>query len=123
MDSQHESFERVVEAKAFPKAVKANNAEIPIYLWNDQIITPGVTHERWDVALTAFRKLGHRWFLRGLLCDCVKHVCKTHITSWKKPRRTKDGELTELGRDVQDIAGIPWHATQTYWFKFYAGSK
>jgi hypothetical protein len=103
VDSQHESLEKAVEAKAFAKAVKADDAKVPIYLWNEQIIAPCVTQEQRDAALTALRKLGHRWFLRGLLCDCVEHVRKTHITSWKKPRRTNDGELTELGNDVQAI--------------------
>ncbi len=123
MDSQHESLEKVVKAKAFAKAVKADNAEISIYLWNKRIIAPSVTQEQRDAALTVLRKLGHRWFLRGLLRDCVEHVHKTHVTSWKKPRRTKDGELMELGSDVQAIAGILWHATQTNWFKFHAGLK
>ncbi len=123
MDSQHESLEKVVEAKAFAKAVKADDAEVPIYLWNEWIIAPGVTQEERDAALKALRKLGHRWLLHGLLRDCVKHVHKTHLTSWKKPRRTNDGELTELGSDVQAIAGIHWHATQTDWFEFPTGSK
>ena len=84
MDSQHESLEKVVKAKAFAKAVKADNAEISIYLWNKRIIAPSVTQEQRDAALTVLRKLGHRWFLHGLLHDCVKHVRKTHVTSWKK---------------------------------------
>jgi hypothetical protein len=86
VDSQHESLEKAVKAKALAKAVKADDPEVLIYLWNKRIIAPGVTQEQRDAALTALRKLEHRWFLSGLLHDCVKHVCKTHVTSWKKPR-------------------------------------
>jgi hypothetical protein len=34
VDSQHESLKKVVKAKAFAKAMKADDAEVPIYLWN-----------------------------------------------------------------------------------------
>ena len=54
----------------------------------------------------------------------VSSMCARHtLPAGKKPRRTNDGELTELGSDVQAIAGILWHATQTNWFKFHAGLK
>ncbi len=64
--------------------MKADDAEVLTYLCNERIIAPGVTQEQCDAALMALRKLGHRWFLHGLLHDCVKHVRKTHVTSWKK---------------------------------------
>jgi hypothetical protein len=33
------------EAKEFAKAIKADNAEIPVYLWNDRIWSPGIIRE------------------------------------------------------------------------------
>ncbi len=35
IDSQHDSLEKVDKAKAFAKAVKADDAGVPVHLWND----------------------------------------------------------------------------------------
>jgi hypothetical protein len=66
MYSQREAVEKMDEAKAYAKAVKADDAEVPLHLWNERIRDPGVTQEKHDAALTAFQKLGHHWFLQGL---------------------------------------------------------
>ena len=78
IDAQLESVEKVDEAKAYAKAVKADDMEVPLHLWNKRIRSPGVTREKRDAALTAFRKLGHRWFLRGLTRDCSVYMWRTH---------------------------------------------
>jgi hypothetical protein len=39
-----------------------------------------------------------------------------------KVRRTKNGHLTEFGRDREAIAGILWHSVHTSWFEFNAGT-
>jgi hypothetical protein len=46
IDSQLDSLEKVVQAKAFSKAVKVDDADVPIYLWNDWVRAPGITIER-----------------------------------------------------------------------------
>ena len=80
--------------------MKADDADIPTYLWNDRVKAPGISKEKRDVALTGFRKLGLRVFLRGLVKDCVAHMKKAHGAGWMgKPRQHRDGGLTELGRD------------------------
>jgi hypothetical protein len=65
---------------------------------------PGITEARRDVALEGFRKIGHMWFLRGLVQDCVSYIRTLHGTSWLKPRHAKDGELTTLGKDKHIVA-------------------
>jgi len=123
MDAQLDSLQKIAEAKEFAKAVKADDAEVPKYLWNDRVrCPPDVTKAQRDIALEAFRKLEHRWFLRGLVRDCLAYMHTTHGTMWEKPRRSKDGELTKLGKDREAIASILWHSVNTSWFDYHAGS-
>ena len=72
IDAQLEALRKIKEAKEFAKAVKSDDVEIPVYLWNDRIRSPGMSKETQDAALTAFRKLGHHWFMRGLVWDCTE---------------------------------------------------
>ena len=64
-DAQRELFLKVEEAKEFAKTVKADDAEIPLFLWNNRIKAPGVTKERRDTTLDSFES----WALRGLCRD------------------------------------------------------
>ncbi len=122
VDAQLKAVEKVDEAKAYAKAVKADDAEVPLHLWNERIRSPGVLREKRDAALTAFWKLGHRWFLRSLARDCSMHMRRTHGGNWHtRPQSWHDGELTKVGKDPRAIGGILWHATHTNWFEFHAG--
>ena len=62
IDSQRNSLEKVDKAKAFAKAVKADDAGVPVHLWNDRIRTPlGVTQER----KTELSKAFESWAIGG----------------------------------------------------------
>ena len=124
INSQHDSLEKVGEAKAFAKAVMADDAGVPVLLWNDRIRTPlGITQEQRDQALEGFRKLGHRWYLRSLLCDCVDYLKMTHGPSWKKKTRcNKEGHLTKFGKDRRAMEEMLCHSAHTSWFYYHAGS-
>ncbi len=97
VDLQLESLQKIKEAKEFAKAVKADNAEIPVYLWNDRIRSPGIIREERDAALTRFRKLGHQVFMRGLVCDCTEYMQRTYGPTWGPMPRRRDGTPTGLG--------------------------
>ncbi len=97
VDSQLESLQKIKEAKEFAKAVKVDDAEIPVYLWNDRIRSPGIIREEQDAALTRFRKLGHQVFMRGLVCDCTEYMRLTHGPTWGFMPRRRDGTPTKLG--------------------------
>ncbi len=123
-DAQLESLQRIEEAKEFAKAVKADDAEILVHLWNDRVKAPGISKEKQDAALTGFQKLGLHLFLRGLVKDCAAHMKEAHGPDWMgKPRQQRDGVLTELGRDQSAMASLPWHSTHTNWFEFNTGSR
>ncbi len=107
VDTQHGALVKIVEAKAFAKAVKADEAEVPVYLWNNWIKTPSsITEAQRDKALDILRKLGHRWFLRRLLWDCLAYIRGIHGIKWTQLRRIKDGHVTKFGWDLEAIAGI-----------------
>jgi hypothetical protein len=70
---------KIVEAKAFAKAIKADDAAVPVYLWNNRIKTPSsITKAQKEKALKILRKLCHRWFLRRLLRDCLAYIRGIH---------------------------------------------
>ncbi len=123
-DAQVESLQRIEEAKEFVKAVKADNADIPVYLWNERFKSPGISKEKQDAPLTGFQKLGLRLFMCGLVEDCIAHMKEAHGPAWMgKSRRHQDGVLTELGRDQAGIVNLLWHSIHTNWFEFNAGSR
>ncbi len=82
IDAQLKSLRKIKEAKEFAKAVKSDDAEIPVYLWNDRIRSPGMSQETRDAALMAFRKLGHRLFMKGLVQDCTSYMGRVHGPAW-----------------------------------------
>ncbi len=120
---QREALEKVVQAKAFTKAVKANDADVPIYLWNDRVRASGVSKDWRDAALDVLRKFCLRRWLRSLMEDCLAYVRRTYGSTWGGTRRTKEGHLTRLGRDRQALSGVLWHAAHTSCFEYPAGSR
>jgi hypothetical protein len=122
-NAQWEALEKVADAKAFAKAVKADDAEVPVYLWNERIRASGVMIAKQDAALTVLWKLGHRWFLCRLVQDCIMYLHGVHGANWLAARwKRENRESTEIGKDQEAITGTVWHNTHTNWFEFHAGS-
>ena len=123
VDAQHTALQLVNEAKDYAKAVKADDAEIPVYLWNNRIPAVGATAEALGSALTSLRKLGWRWYIKVLLRDCIRYMREEHGDNWpSKPRYAREG-ITEVSKDQSSIVKLLWHSTQTDWFEYNAGSK
>ncbi len=124
INSQREALEKVVQAKAFAKAVKANDADVPIYLWNNRVRASGVSKDWRDAALkVVLWKFCLRCWLRSLMEDCLAYVRRTYGSTWGGTCHTKEGHLTWLGRDLQALSGVLWHAAHTSWFEYTAGSR
>jgi hypothetical protein len=123
-NAQRESLRLVEEAKAYARAVKADDAEVPTHLRDDRISAPEIPKEQQDRALAGLRKLGFQWFWRVLMKDCAAFVRKRHGEHWREGGRRQDGKgpLTELGKDLRAIASMLWHANHTTWFEFNTGS-
>ncbi len=123
VDSQLESLRKIKEAKEFSKAVKADDAKIPVYLWNDRIRSPGILKDRRDTALAGFRKLGQRVFMQGLGRGCLRHMQRSYGSQWARLPWSKDGEPTNMGRDREAMVSLLWHSARTDWFEYHSGSR
>ena len=77
------------ESKDFTRAVRADDAEIPIHLWNDRVRAPGVSKERRDKALVGLRKLRSRWFRKVLLRDRSAYLASAYGADWERQPRRK----------------------------------
>ncbi len=123
INAQNTALRLVDEAKAYAKAVKADDAGIPMQLWNDRISFAGVGSEVRGVALTALCKLGWLWFMKSLMRDCIGFMKEMHGADWeRRPRKGREG-ITELGRGQTAIMSLLWYSAQTDWFEYTAGSR
>jgi len=77
-DAQRESLRLVEESKDVARAVKADDVEIPIHLWNDRVKAPVISKERRYKALVGLRKLGFRRFRKVLLRDCSAYLASAY---------------------------------------------
>ena len=122
IDAQLDALRKVKQAKEFAKATKADDAEIPVYLWNMRV--EGVDCEaRRDKALVGLRKWGLHMFLRALRRDAGAYLSDTYGEEWWLKPRKEGNKPTPLSRDQHAIANMIWHATHSNWFEFKAGSR
>ena len=121
-DSLLDSLRRVREEKETAKAVKADDARVPVEYWNDAIKTFASPEER-EQQLTFYRSRGWSKFVRHLTSDCYSHLAEKYGEEWAKLPRKKNGKLTPLGVDQHAICHIIWHATNTTWFEYLAGTR
>ena len=122
IDTQLESLNRIKEAKEFAKAVKADDAEVPVYLWNERIKSSANEEDR-DRALAGFRKFGLSLFIKALRRDAVQYLRDTYGDWMGAKRKNNDGTLTSLGKDLRGISHMLQHTTHTNWFEYLAGSR
>ena len=64
------------------KAVKADDAEVPIHLWNRFIARDREVDEELTKALEVIRNFALRKYRRKLTRDCVEHVQKIYGERW-----------------------------------------
>ena len=77
INPQLDSLWRTLGAKELPKATKGGDRVIPVYLWN-QRIKGCADPEKWDKALTGFRRFGMLLFLKSLRCDSICYLVETY---------------------------------------------
>lgn len=100
------------------KAVKADNAEVPIKLWNNKIVR-GDSNEKQDHALEIIRNtIMIRWYRRSVYKSFLSYMRKTHGKGWTlKLIRARQQRMTEsdifkdgkVGTDaLRRILGATW---------------
>jgi hypothetical protein len=123
-----EAEENLREAKENKKAAKADDAEVPVKVWND-VIKEGsnprddLGEERFRQAADVLREWGLKRFWKKLRSDCIKRLRKNHGKDWSTlPRKKKNGQPTRLGVEIHALSSIMWHATEGSWFEYHSGS-
>ena len=119
-DAQRDSLHKVEEAKDYSKAVKHDDANIPLHLWNDRVKAGDTPREKVDWALDVFRKVLLRWYMRRLTRDCVAHMREAHGKEWMTRSRSP---TSNLEKDREAIAGLLWHSSRADWFEYHSGSR
>jgi hypothetical protein len=122
VDSQLDYLWKVQEAKEFT-AVKADDVEIPIQLWNNRVMSDSIPQWSRDIALHRFRLLGYKWFRQLLTQDATTYMRCTHGDDWGTGPWVEYGQMTKLGKDWAAIAGMLWHTSHTSWFENHVGLR
>jgi hypothetical protein len=117
------ALQAIDEAKIGQKAVKADDAEVPVHLWDLRIIGPNAEESKVK-AIGGFRQFGLRMFWKGLFRDCIDRLYRKFGVKWHTmPRKNESGKFTKLGKEVDAVQNLLWHATEANWFEYHAGSK
>mmetsp|Transcript_11711 Transcript_11711/g.19385 ORF Transcript_11711/g.19385 Transcript_11711/m.19385 type:complete len:1450 (-) Transcript_11711:1434-5783(-) len=125
------SVDSIAEDKKFSKAVKSDDAEVPVHLWNDRLFNTKVNSNNTASssepsrvnAANKLRELGLRMYRRSLRKDCLTRVNTRFGKGWQTaPRHKPDGTLTELGIELHALTNILWYAGEATWFEHKSGS-
>jgi len=121
--ASRETLEQITKATIGLKAVKADDAKVPVYLWDRRIVGEDPTSAK-ARALRGFRKFGLRMFWKCLWEDCRYRLHSKWGATWfNLPVRSKSGKLTNIGREREAMRNLLWHATEASWFEYKAGSR
>jgi hypothetical protein len=116
-------LETIADSTVGKKAVKADDAAVPVHLWNDRINTP-TGAESTQGCLEGCRELELRVFRRALYLDCLDYLQATYGEDWQTLEQKKGQyRLTKLGKDTEAVRNILWHASETSFFEYHAGSR
>lgn len=107
------------------KAVRADDAAVPVTLWDMRIAgsQPEVARTK---AFTGFRSFGRRLFHRAIYLDCMEQVAAEFGSDWfaRDLQRVDDkGKWTKLGWMLSGIRNLMWHVDNTNFFEYSSGSK
>jgi hypothetical protein len=102
------------------KAVKADDAEVPVYLWDNRILqqTASVEERR---ALNTLRRFALQTYRRRLLKDCVQDLKARHGDAWSVGGT--NGRKPKVQDDVVAMREIMWRAAYNEWFEYPCGSR
>jgi hypothetical protein len=116
------TLEAITKATIGLKAVKADDAEVPTYLWDLRVLGPNPEARKLK-AMHGFRLFGQVVFLRCLRKDCTARLEHKFGRAWRfMSCTTPSGKLTRIGREKEAIRNLLWHASHASWFEYHCGS-
>ena len=101
------------------KAVKSDDAEVPVHLWNAKICRGPVSAEQ-AKSLDVLRSFFLRIYRKRLWRDCKRLLHKNHGKKWCKMRRQGN---SKLNGDLDAMRDILWRASLNSWFEYPGGSR
>jgi hypothetical protein len=113
---ERELFAKLKQEHDLAKAVKSDDAEVPVDLWNQAVCrsTPSEVEQK---ALTVMRDFMLAQYHRRLWLDARKYLQVTHGKDWSHSRHTKVLE------DLTAIQDILWRGASNTWFEYPLGSR
>ena len=124
---------RVKEQHDLAKAVKSDDAAVPIHLWNEKIkqgiqmnliwTSPRFSdckEQVFEWALKSIRSFLLRQYRRRLYLDCIKELHTKMGRNWFEMRRKGHDKLNVQLNAMRDIL---WRACENDWFEYPAGSR
>jgi hypothetical protein len=120
------TLEDVKDQAIGKKAVKADDAGVPVELWNQRVKLVEASESK-DAALTGFRDFGLQLFRRALYLDCMEYLEKEFGADWKAmlspPSESPSVKTKQLKLELDAVRNILWHANETNWFEYLSGSR
>lgn len=99
------------------KAVKADDAEVPVYLWDTRIFHR-VASEDESQAVNVIRGVCLRWYRRQLTRECLAFMRESHGAGWALGTRN-----TRMEADRAAMQEIIWRSSNNEWFEYPCGSR
>lgn len=104
--------------------MKSDDAEVPTHLWDERIQTAPDDEPKVPWLREFFRERELFIFRQALYLDCLEYLEDTYGANWQDLEQKKGKyRLTRVGRDRDAIRNILWHANETNFFEYHAGSR
>ena len=114
--SDPELFSKLKQEHDLAKAVKSDDAEVPVDLW-DQAVCRAPPSEVKKNALNVLRDFMLLRYRRQLWMDARKYLQFTHDNDWCHSRHAK------VLKDITAVHDILWRAASNNWFDYSLGSR
>ena len=103
------------------KAVKSDNAAVPVHLWNEFILDGRTKTPTVIAGLCKLRQLALRWYRRKLTRNCLAFIVSTHGAGWSSTNRKAWNK--RMIYDVEAMREIVTRGAHNEWFEYPAGSR
>lgn len=114
------------EQHALAKAVKSDDAAVPVHLWDERVLgrIPTKVEQRVLERLRGWLLWRYR---QQLLHDCLSYMRNRHGVGWHDRGKYKKGAWRTKSKawhlDKEGLMEIMWRAVNNEWFEYTGGSR